>query len=288
MRLLRTVPALAAVIAIGTAMTACSGSSGPSDSKATFPALPGPARSSASAPANGRTTATYTPRSAPGDEALRHTADLLRTRAGAIGLKDARIEVRGSTITAEAPGDSGDRLRQLAVTADLGFRAVLGTDAAVTPDLQRQFTALDCKVPGSAPVPSPERPTVACDKKGPVKYALGPAALTGRDVTSAKASLDPQTGNGWTVNLVLTSAGGMKFAQLTGALAQQSPPANQIGIMLDRDVLSAPSVSQSITGGNVQISGGFTRTSAQDLAALISSGALPVALDVTEITRIPS
>ncbi|MFI9102492.1 preprotein translocase subunit SecD [Streptomyces fildesensis] len=306
MRLLRTTPratssatataltAVAAVLVMSAALTGCSGSSNSSDGKVKSPLLSGPsgtAASTASAtPAKGRTTVTYTPRSAPGDETLRHTVDLLRARADAFGLDGARIEVHGGTITAEAPGDSGDRLRQLAVTAELGFRPVLGGDASVPPELQRQFTAFDCMapVPASAPALSPTSPTVACDRTGPTKYVLGPVALSGRDVTSAKASLDAQTGNGWTINLVLTSAGGAKFAELTGRLSQQSAPANQIGIMLDRQVISAPSVSQSITGGQVQISGNFTRTSAQDLAAQISSGALPVELTVSDVTHIPS
>ncbi|MCM2425395.1 preprotein translocase subunit SecD [Streptomyces sp. RKAG337] len=306
MRLLRTIPratssasatataltAVAAVLVMSAALTGCSGSSNSSDGKDRSPLIPGPTRTSTASgtPASGRTTVTYTPRSAQGDETLRHTVDLLRARADAFGLDGARIEVHGGTITAEAPGDSGDRLRQLAVTAELGFRPVLGGDASVPPELQRQFTAFDCMapVPVSAPALSPTSPTVACDRTGPTKYVLGPVALSGRDVTSAKASLDAQTGNGWTINLVLTSAGGTKFAELTRRLSQQSAPANQIGIMLDRQVISAPSVSQSITGGEVQISGNFTRTSAQDLAAQISSGALPVELTVSDVTRIPS
>ncbi|WP_198358624.1 SecDF P1 head subdomain-containing protein [Streptomyces fildesensis] len=309
MRLLRTIPratssasanatatanaltAVAAVLVLSAALTGCSGSSSSSDGKDRSPLLSGPTRTTASGtPASGRTTVTYTPRSAPGAETLRRTVDLLRTRADAFGLEGARIEVHGATITAEAPGDSGERLRQLAVTAELGFRPVLGGDSSVPPELQRQFTAFDCMapVPAGAPALSPTSPTVACDRTGPTKYVLGPVALSGRDVTSAKASLDAQTGNGWTINLVLTSAGGRKFAELTGRLSQQSAPANQIGIVLDRQVISAPSVSQSITGGAVQISGNFTRTSAQDLAAQISSGALPVELTVSDVTHIPS
>lgn len=283
-----TTTALAAVLVLGTALTGCSGSSGTKDGKATSPLLSRPGRTgTATAPAGG-TTATYTPRSAPGDETLRRTADLLRTRAAAAGLKDVRIEVHDGTITAAGPGDTGDRLRQLAVRAELGFRPVLGTGTTVPAALQQQYTAYDCRAPVTTPAVPPSDPTVACDTTGPVKYALGAAALTGRDVTSAKASYDPQLGNSWIVNLDLTSAGGARFAQLTGTLSQQLPPANQIGIMLDRRVLSAPSVSQSITGGKVQITGSFTRAAAEDLAAQISSGALPIELTVSEVTRTPS
>jgi preprotein translocase subunit SecD len=275
-----------AVLLLNSALAGCSGSSGTADGKSTSPPRSGPSRTDAAA--SGRTTVTFTPRSAPGDETLRHTADLLRARATAIGLKDALIEVHGNSITATTSSAAADRLRQLSARAELGFRPVLGSDTAVPPALRQQFAAYDCKAPVTTPAVAPSDPMVACDPTGPVKYALGAAALTGRDVTGAKASSDTQLGNGWTVNLDLTSAGGAKFAQVTSTLSQQGPPANQIGIVLDRRVLSAPSVAQTITGGKVQISGSFTQAAAEDLAAQISSGALPVDLIVSGTTRIPS
>lgn len=52
--------------------------------------------------------------------------------------------------------------------------------------------------------------------------------------------------------------------------------------MLDNSVLSAPIVQQAIQGGHAQITGNFTYKQAQDLAALIRSGNLPVTLNLTE------
>lgn len=37
-----------------------------------------------------------------------------------------------------------------------------------------------------------------------------------------------------------TSAGAKKFQTITGRLAQQQPPMNQFGIVLDGEVVSAP------------------------------------------------
>jgi hypothetical protein len=49
-------------------------------------------------------------------------------------------------------------------------------------------------------------------------------------------------------------------------------------------VVSAPWVDQGIAGGRAGISGDLTRAAAKNLAALIGSGGLPVALDVGDAT----
>jgi preprotein translocase subunit SecD len=101
-------------------------------------------------------------------------------------------------------------------------------------------------------------------------------------VKSAKSQL--VTGGEWAVVLDFTASGSAKFAAVTATLSQQVSPANECAIVLDGDVLSAPAVQQSITGGEAQIVGSFTRQRAVDLAALISSGALPVRLTVASVT----
>ncbi|HEY5834886.1 SecDF P1 head subdomain-containing protein, partial [Streptomyces sp.] len=165
----------------------------------------------------------------------------------------------------------------------LAFRPVL--DGAATAGLQQKYTALNCGPTGAPLASTSDEPTAACDRKAHQKYLLGPVALDGSDVKSATAGLDAN-GGGWIVNLDFTSAGSVKFARITGTLAAQVAPANQFAILVDGDVLSAPSVQQSITGGKAQISGGFTRESARNLATLVTTGALPVELTVSDITRV--
>jgi preprotein translocase subunit SecD len=48
--------------------------------------------------------------------------------------------------------------------------------------------------------------------------------------------------------------------------------------VVDRTVLSAPTVNEPITNGQGQISGGFDETDAKDLATVLNAGALPVEL----------
>lgn len=106
-------------------------------------------------------------------------------------------------------------------------------------------------------------------------------------MADAEAVNDEQTRHGWLVRLRFTAAGAERFAAVTGRLAQQQSPANQFAIVLDGTVLSAPSVSQAITGGKAEIYGSFTEASARELAAQLRTGALPVRLTEQSVTRLP-
>ena len=274
-----------AVVAVGSLLTACSSDSSGGDPVARKG--PGthavPTGQGSGTPASGRTTATYTLDTSSGGGALDETVRRLKARAAAFGLDGAVIEAHGATITAQAPGDATDKLRQIAATANLLFRPVL-TDGAATPEVRKAYATLDCS-PKSDGTPLPSissQPTAACDRDSGQKYLLGPAAVVGTDVKSARSQL--ATGGEWAVDLEFTAAGSAKFAAITATLSQQLTPANQFAIVLDGDVLSAPMVQQTITGGEAQITGNFTRRRAVDLAALISSGALPVRLTVGSVT----
>ncbi|WP_031078298.1 protein translocase subunit SecD [Streptomyces sp. NRRL S-118] len=161
-----------------------------------------------------------------------------------------------------------------------------------TAALDKQFAALDCtpkkgtkEVPNPARNADPAKPTVACGSEGDAKYILGPSEVEGTDVDEAKAVLDPQRGM-WIVQLGFTDKGTKKFAQTTGKLASQAPPQNQFAIMLDGQVVSAPSVSSAIGGGSAEISGSFNQDSATDLANILSYGALPLSFVEESVTTV--
>ena len=75
-----------------------------------------------------------------------------------------------------------------------------------------------------------------------------------------------------------------------GAAAFATATAENIGstisIELDGEVISAPKVNQAITGGQGYIEGNFTAESAQQLAMLIQSGALPLDIEQIEVRTI--
>ncbi|GHA04668.1 protein translocase subunit SecD [Streptomyces echinoruber] len=158
--------------------------------------------------------------------------------------------------------------------------------------LQARYAALDCSKPDQRATAGkgakPGEPTVACGKDGKTwsKFLLGPVAVDGTEVKKARAVLDTQTGGGWQVQMNFDSSGSKKFADVTGKLAQKTTPQNEFAIVLDDEVVSHPYVSSAITGGSAEISGSFTQEEAQNLANMLSYGALPLSFKEQSVTTV--
>jgi preprotein translocase subunit SecD len=130
-----------------------------------------------------------------------------------------------------------------------------------------------------------DQPLFSCDRGGTEKYLLGPTLIQGDQLTGASAGI-PQSGIQWVVNLTFNAEGGAAFEQATGQLATRTEPQNRFAIVLDGETISAPSVSSAIPGGQAEISGSFTQSSATDLANVLKYGALPLAFDVSEVSNV--
>ncbi|MGW1212061.1 protein translocase subunit SecD [Streptomyces sp. NPDC002499] len=158
--------------------------------------------------------------------------------------------------------------------------------------LEAQYTALDCSKKSvqntAGKSAKASESTVACGENDGVwfKYLLGPAAVDGTEVKKAQAIYNTTTAAGWQVTMDFTGSGSKKFADITGQLAQNQQPQNQFGIVLDGQVVSAPSVSSSIAGGSAEISGSFTQEEAQSLANMLSYGALPLTFKEDSVTTV--
>ena len=90
----------------------------------------------------------------------------------------------------------------------------------------------------------------------------------------ARVRSDNQQGE---VTLSFDSEGAKLFAEATTANVGKP-----LLIVIDEEVISAPTVRVPITDGNAVIEGQFTAKEANDLAVLLRSGALPVSLEVME------
>ena len=99
------------------------------------------------------------------------------------------------------------------------------------------------------------------------RYVLGPILVDGTNVTSATV-VDLGDGT-WGVQVALDPAGTTAFASATAIAVTMTPPANQVAIVVDGVVVSAPGVRAPIDSGQAQISGGFTQQEAEDLAAAL-------------------
>ncbi|MGA6172087.1 protein translocase subunit SecD [Streptomyces sp. NPDC012600] len=157
--------------------------------------------------------------------------------------------------------------------------------------LQEEFAKLDCTDPEQRAEAGKNalatEPIIACGSNVPgsyEKYVLGPAEVSGSDVDDAQGAIDQQTGE-WIVSMEFTSAGAKKFQTITSRLSQQQPPMNQFAIVLDGEVVSAPSVRTALSK-NAQISGSFDQQSAEDLGNILSYGALPLTFKEMSVTTV--
>ncbi len=87
-----------------------------------------------------------------------------------------------------------------------------------------------------------------------------------------------QTG-GYQVAFTLTSDGGKIFSDFTSAHV-----GDVLTIILDKEVISTPTIQNAITDGKGVITGKFTSTSANQLAIQLRYGSLPIPLKVVEVS----
>jgi preprotein translocase subunit SecD len=131
-------------------------------------------------------------------------------------------------------------------------------------------------------LPGVEDPEAAADFIGQTaelefKDENGNVILSGANLKEAKAELDPQTGEAQ-VSLEFDKEGAEKFRVFS---AQNI--GKPMGIYLDDQMFSNPTIREEIPNGMARISGGFeTLKDAEDTAVLLRSGALPVSLSIEE------
>ncbi len=112
--------------------------------------------------------------------------------------------------------------------------------------------------PSASPSASPSSaPSVVPDADG-VQYLLGEPFLTIERIEGGKVEV---TNEGqWVINLSLTDDDAEVFGDwTTGHVGEQA------ALVVDGEVLFAPSIQSPITGGEVQITGDYTRQEARDL-----------------------
>ena len=242
-------------------------------------------------------------------EAIDQAVSIIRQRVNSLGVAESEVTAQGSgtnrQIVISVPGDSGRRVVDLVgQTAELRFRQVLAENSAltandtttaatpaagVTPEINAKFAALNCANPTSRQGTGADAPTdtiVACSRSGASKYILGPAEVLGRQVSKATAGIDQQGASGWYVLLTFNGEGTKAFGNITARVTTLASPRNQVAIVLDGLVVSAPVIREAIPSGNAQITGSFTQTEAQDLANVLKYGALPLAFDRGEVQQV--
>jgi preprotein translocase subunit SecD len=93
--------------------------------------------------------------------------------------------------------------------------------------------------------------------------------VTGLDMRDASAMSSQYGGSSYEIDFSLTLDGAKRFGDATGKHV-----GDQLAIVLNNEVKSAPRINSQITDRG-QITGSFTKRTAEDLALVLRSGALP-------------
>lgn len=195
-----------------------------------------------------------------------------------------------TTTTAASDGattttDAGDTTTTTAAAETTTTTTTTTTQAPVIPDGIDPDTGISL-------VDDPTQPVYLPGDDGAV-YSLGPAFLTGADLTGAEpgfGSIGLGGTGGWTVDPSFTAEGGAKFEAATAELSlyPYGDPRRQMAIVLDGSVISAPSIAEDVTAGEslpadtVIITIGSAEDSqqqAEDLATVLRYGALPTTFE---------
>ena len=221
------------------------------------------------------------------DDALK----IIDTRINALGVTEPTIQAHGSAnshqILLQMPGiDDPERIKGLLKSESrLELMKVVGpgnpspmqtypTEEAARASLggtvppNRQVIPYDERneptAAGGAPPAAPGQPTAWV-------VVESPAVIDGSELRSADAASNNPAGgdDAYQINFTLKPSGAQKFGAWTAANVGA-----YMAVVLNGRVKSAPYIKQQITDTG-QISGNFTKDSANDLALTLRSGALP-------------
>ncbi|MFN2388743.1 MAG: protein translocase subunit SecD [Actinomycetota bacterium] len=235
-------------------------------------------------------------------DVLEETKNIIERRINSLGVAEPEVAVAGDrNILIQLPGveDEEKALEVIGTTAQLTFRQVEQRITAppgskkrpeVTEDVSDEVAREEVVYPSADPA-----------EEG-VLYRLKPAVLTGEVVDRAEAVVDPQTG-AWSVSIAMSDAGADQWAEFTGELAclrdEGEQIKSQVAIVLDGRVESAAGMrspqeagaeggvvcGEGIPGGQTQIDIG-DKEEAQSLALVLTTGALPLTLEQSEVQKV--
>ncbi len=192
---------------------------------------------------------------------VQQSLEIIRRRVDEVGTREPTIQRQGDDrILIQVPGiGSAQELKDLiGTTAKLTFHQVLGrtTDAGADPGARNRLVG------------------DAYDKN--TFYILADeSVVSGEELTDAQPSFD-QNGRP-AVSFRFNPSGARAFGDYTAAHIGEP-----FAIVLDEEVISAPTIQSHIAGGSGIITGNFTVEESTNLAVLLRAGALPAKMTFLE------
>jgi len=198
---------------------------------------------------------------ATNDRTLQQSLEIIRRRVDEVGTREPTIQRQGEDrVLIQVPG--------IGSAAEL--KALIGTTAQLTfhPVLNR--TTDGNQNPGARNILLP-----SLDEEGVFYILEQTPVVTGEELVDAQPAFD-QNGRP-AVNFRFNPTGARKFGDYT---------AENIGspfaIVLDNEVISAPTIQSHIPGGSGIITGSFSIEESNNLAVLLRAGALPAKITFLE------
>ena len=195
------------------------------------------------------------------DRTMQQALEIIRRRIDEVGTREPTIQRQGSDrILIQVPGiGSASELKQLiGTTAQLTFQPVIAA-----------------RVNSESLAGSGQELLPALDDPSEFYLLDAGAVVTGEELVDAQPSFD-QNGRP-AVNFRFNPSGARKFGDYTAENI-----GNPFAIVLDNEVISAPTIQSHIPGGSGIITGSFTIEESTELAILLRAGALPAGLTFLE------
>ena len=196
------------------------------------------------------------------DRTMQQSVEIVRRRVDEAGTREPTIQRQGENrILIQVPGvGSAQELKDLiGTTARLTFHPVITR----TSDPEARVDARQLLLP-------------SMDEEGAYYILEETPVVTGDDLVDSQPGFDAQNGQP-NVSFRFNPHGARLFGEYTSA--NVGAP---FAIVLDDEVISAPTIRQAITGGSGQITGSFTVESSTQLAVLLRAGALPAEMTFLE------
>ncbi|MCR4573926.1 MAG: protein translocase subunit SecD, partial [Lentisphaeria bacterium] len=204
---------------------------------------------------------------------------ILENRLNKLGVTEPEIKASGDTaISVRMPavneGDKADIRKTIKDTAKLEFHLVAENNATL---VQNYYDAINNGRKFDVPADL-IRKEITEERNGQEMTSIvfikkEAERVQGGDVVRAQPAMD-NFGN-WSIALEFNQRGAIAFGEVTGANIGR-----ELAIVLDGRVYSAPSIKDAIPGGHAEITGSFTFDEAKRLSVVISSGNVPVSIEI--------
>lgn len=201
--------------------------------------------------------------------AMSAAVGVVENRVNGLGLNDAVVQQAGENrIVVELPGET-DPEKALATVQQTGLLEFVDMSSLSADEaLNLVNTKINTNL-GPAVTPGETITTSV------VNSQTFPTVMTGSDLETVAVDTT-QTGQ-YEISFVLSSKGSQTFADFTG-----SHVGKILAIVVDKRVISTPSINSAIPNGKGVISGNFDYERANSLAVQLRYGSLPIPLKVVE------